>query len=876
MSMAIARAVCAAFSLAVALAAAAAPAAKPAVLSESLNASAVYADGTAHYVSPQEPTDLESVTLKLRTGKDDFTGVQLRVEDAALPMAKLVSEGAFDYWFAQLGPSAAPRSYFFELTRGKAAYFYGRRGLDRKAPDDSSRFRLVPNFKVPAWMKGAVLYQIYVDRFRNGDPSNDVLTNEYLYDNWPSVRIDDWNALPDATTPYAAGGNRTREFFGGDLEGVIQKLGYLKELGIEGIYLNPIFVSPSNHKYDSQDYEHVDPHFGVIAKDGGALIDPAKDSNYRKAGASDASTVNSDATKYRIRTTDPANLAASDAKLKELVDKAHALGIKVILDGVFNHSGSFNRWFDREGVYPADQGPGAYESKSSPYRGYYSFAKDAWPNNESYEAWYGYKTLPKLNYEGSAQLESAMLGIGAKWVAVPHGSDAAAGSAASPGFGADGWRLDVATDLGHSPKYNHGFWAKFRGSVKSANPEAVILAEVYGDASSWLQGDQWDTVMNYDAFFEPVGWFLTGLEKHSYYYREGLHNSSRTFAADLADKMAKLPWNSLEIAMNELDNHDHSRFLTRTSGIVDGKRSTDDVSPQEKAGEGVNKGVLKEAVILQMSLPGAPTLYYGDEAGLVGFTDPDDRRTYPWGREDQELLGFYRDAIAVHKEYSALRTGSFATLSASAYGLYALGRWDLASRAVVAVNNYKEAREIEIPVLAMGMADGDRLETVLVADRDSHSSPRTIVTVSGGVVSVTVPAFGGVILASKASSREPGPVVADKDRPFAKRLSPVTGSRNASPEAVSVEFSEPMDQRIPAGSLSISRAGGAAEPSAAPGAPLSAPIPGRLVWNGNVLSLVPTAPLATGTYTATLSGGIRAIRGGLRLAKGASWSFTVK
>jgi hypothetical protein len=329
--------------------------------------------------------------------------------------------------------------------------------------------------------------------------------------------------------------------------------------------------------------------------------------------------------------------------------------------------------------------------------------------------------------------------------------------------------------------------------------------------------------------------------------------------------MAKLPWNSLEIAMNELDNHDHSRFLTRTSGFVDGERSTSDVSPQEKAGEGVNKGVLKEAVILQMTLPGAPTLYYGDEAGVAGFTDPDDRRTYPWGGEDRELLGFYRDAIAVHKEFSALRTGSFATLSASAFGLYACGRWDLSSRAVAAVNNYKEARELEIPVGVLGLADGDRLETVLVADRGSHSRPGTAVVVSDGVLKVTVPAFGGLILASRSSSREPGPTVAASDRPFAKKLLPAPNSRNASPKAVAVEFSEPMGQRIPAGAFSVAAGASAEGPR----------VEGRLVWNGNALSFVPAAPLASGTYTAVLSGGLRALRGGLGLREGRTWSFTV-
>jgi len=840
--------------------------AAPVKLSESMNPQAVYADGSAFYVHPQEPTDRDWVTLKIRTGRSDFSEVFLRLEDFSLSMTKTLSEGSFDFWYAELPPSSETRLYYFELKRNKTSYFYGRRGLARTSPDDSSRFSLVPNFKVPSWMKGAVLYQIFVDRFANGDRSNDVLTNEYMYDNWPSVRVEDWYALPDASRSYAAGGNRTREFFGGDLEGVIQKLDYLKDLGVEGIYLNPVFVSPSNHKYDTQDYEHVDPHFGVIVKDGGVLIDPTKDPNYKKSGASDASKVNQSAEKYKIRTTDPENLAASDAKLRELISKAHERGIKVILDGVFNHAGSFNRWFDREKLYPLEQGPGAYESKNSPFRDYFKFTKDAWPDNENYETWYGYKTLPKLNYEGSSDLERKILDIASTWVSKEMGA------------AADGWRLDVAADLGHSPKYNHYFWSVFRTAVKNANPEAVILAEVYGDSSSWLRGDQWDTVMNYDAFFEPVGWFLTGLEKHSYYYREKLHNDSAVFASDLADKMAKLPWNSLEIAMNELDNHDHSRFLTRTSGFVDDKRSTDDVSPQEKAGEAVNKGILKEAVILQMTLPGAPTLYYGDEAGLVGFTDPDDRRTYPWGREDEELLSFYKDVIAVHKEFSALRTGSFTTLYARDKGVYALGRWDASTVVIAALNNNAEAREVDLPVTAVGLADGDVLQLVLFADRDSHGRPGTAVKVVDGVIPLKIPAFGGLILASRSSSREPGPLVASAARPFVKKLSPASGSRALPSAAVTVTFSEPMDQRIPADAFVVTKSAAqrTAGAAAATEARVAQGIEGRLVWNGASLSFVPASPLEPGDYSVVVSGDIRAARGGLRVGEETRWSFSVK
>ena len=180
--------------------------------------------------------------------------------------------------------------------------------------------------------------------------------------------------------------------------------------------------------------------------------------------------------------------------------------MKIILDGVFNHCGSFNKWMDRERIYEDQEGyePGAFVSPDSPFRSYFRFFRENaedWPYNVHYDGWWGHDTLPKLNYEESVKLENYILYIGRKWV--------------SPPYNVDGWRLDVAADLGRSNDYNHEFWKKFRIAVKDANPNAIILAEHYGDPGSWLQGDEWDTVMNYDAFMEPFTWFLTGMEKHS-------------------------------------------------------------------------------------------------------------------------------------------------------------------------------------------------------------------------------------------------------------------------------------------------------------------------------------------------------------------------
>ena len=277
-------------------------------------------------------------------------------------------------------------------------------------------------------------------------------------------------------------------------------------------------------------------------------------------------------------------------------------------------------------------------SGDSPYHDFFHFHDDrpeAWPYNGSYDGWWGHDTLPKLAYEDSPELEQYIMNIGKKWV--------------SPPYNVDGWRLDVAADLGCSNEYNHMFWKRFRKEVKSANPEAIILAEHYGDPVDWLQGDEWDSVMNYDAFMEPLTWFLTGMEKHSDERRTDLWGNPDNFVGAMRHFMASMLTPSLQVAMNEL-----SKFLTRTNHIVGRAEHVG----HKAAEEGVNKAVLREAVTVQFTWVGAPTIYYGDEAGLCGFTDPDSRRTYPWGKEDKELLEFHKEMIRIHKEEKPLRKGS--------------------------------------------------------------------------------------------------------------------------------------------------------------------------------------------------------------------------
>ena len=686
-----------------------------------MNEQALFCDGTAGYVIPQEPRENESVRLRFRTARDDVKRVRLMTAVGGYDMEKENGNGngsEFDYYAITWRLNENPFRYCFEIQDGEETCYYGRCGVSKEIVEFYN-FVIVPGFSTPDWAKGAVMYQIFTDRFYNGDKSNDVETNEYYYIGGYSRKVTDWYKYPDAMG--------VREFYGGDLKGVMEKLDYLQELGVEVLYFNPLFVSPSNHKYDIQDYDYIDPHYGVIVEDGGEVL-PEGETQNRKA------------TKYQKRVTDLRNLEASNQLFIELVEELHRRGMKIILDGVFNHCGSFNKWMDRERIYEGqeDYEPGAYVSPDSPYKSYFHFNNDSeenWPYNNSYDGWWGHDTLPKLNYEDSVKLENYILYIGRKWV--------------SPPYNVDGWRLDVAADLGQSNGYNHHFWKKFRKAVKDANPNALILAEHYGDPSEWLQGDEWDTVMNYDAFMEPVTWFLTGMEKHSDEHREELRGNTDNFVGSITHHMGNMLTPSLQVAMNELSNHDHSRFLTRTNYMVG---RVENLGPRA-ANEYVNLAVMREAVVMQMTWIGAPTVYYGDEAGVCGFTDPDNRRTYPWGYENQELIAFHKEMIRIHKEHPALRTGSLNILSGSIgvsngdeHNILAYGRFEGEDRVVVIVNNRCELAEVTVPVWLAEVPVKCRMKKLMYSYQEGYSVDYEEYLVEDGEVVVNMGAYSALVL----------------------------------------------------------------------------------------------------------------------------------
>ena len=668
-----------------------------------MNREALFCDGTGDYVCPAEPEINEKVVLRFRTAHNDVDEVKLHIGEQEYPMWKTRTNGEFDFYEIEYQLGEDILRYCFEIKQGAEICFYSRYGITGKK-ENYYDFIISPGFKTPEWAKGAVMYQIFVDRFYNGDPTNDVEDNEYIYIGAPSRKVKDWNQAPEAMD--------IRNFYGGDLQGVLDKLDYLQDLGVEVIYFNPLFVSPSNHKYDIQDYDYIDPHYGKIVVDDGEVL---------PAGAKD----NIHATKYQQRTGDIRNLEASNQLFIKLVEEMHKRGMRVILDGVFNHCGSFNKWMDRERIYEPqpDYPKGAYVSKESPYNSFFLFhdaRNELWPYNGTYDGWWGHDTLPKLDYEDSPQLEQYIMDIGRKWV--------------SPPYNVDGWRLDVAADLGFSNEYNHIFWKRFRKEVKDANPDAIILAEHYGDPQDWLQGDEWDSVMNYDAFMEPLTWFLTGMEKHSDEYRPDLCGNADNFVGAMRHFMASMLTPSLQVAMNELSNHDHSRFLTRTNH----KAGRVAQLGTEAAEKDVNKAILREAVIMQMTWIGAPTIYYGDEAGLCGFTDPDNRRTFPWGNEDKELQAF-------HKEEKPLKKGSIKLL-ASDENLLAYGRFEADEQIVVVVNNSDELRTVTVPVWYAGVEMEGRMKRLIYSYENGYTTEYDEYIVQDGEIVLNMGSHSAIVL----------------------------------------------------------------------------------------------------------------------------------
>ena len=336
-----------------------------------INREALYSIGKGFYREPEESPAFSDVTIRFRTLREDVDRVLLYLPDEQqiYPMQLESSDHYFDYYEMEIKLKDKPLHYYFRIEKGEEVIHYNRLGVTEDL-DIQYAFSIFPDFFVPDWIKGVTMYQIFVDRFRNSDGKNNVEDREYIYLGRPVVSVSDWDAPVESFDVH--------RFYGGDLEGVWEKLDYLEHLGVEVLYFNPLFVSPSNHKYDTQDYDHIDPHLGRIVNDGGKVLP--------KGG-----TDNREASKYSIRSTDKENLEASDTLFLLFVEACHKRGMRVIIDGVFNHCGSFHRYMNASYFYKTGEDSpypkGAYESYYSPYLDYFHFSKEEekdWPENDSY------------------------------------------------------------------------------------------------------------------------------------------------------------------------------------------------------------------------------------------------------------------------------------------------------------------------------------------------------------------------------------------------------------------------------------------------------------------------------------------------------------
>lgn len=497
--------------------------------------------------------DTKTLHIRLRTKKNDVEKVTLIHGDPykwgegawqyeAAPMKKMAATEMFDYWFIAIEPDFRRLRYGFELKSGDESLVYTEKGFFREpVTDDIAPYFCFPYlnpedvFSAPSWVRDTVWYQIFPERFGNGDLSND----------------------PEGALPWGSEDPTPTNFFGGDFEGVIQHIDYLVQLGVTGIYFTPIFKATTNHKYDTVDYMEIDPQFG------------------------DKKT------------------------FKRLVHVCHENGIKVMLDAVFNHSGFH---------FPQFQDV-LKNGENSPYKDWfyvwdYPVQTEPMPN---YDTFAFTPMMPKLN-TAHPEAREYLLEVGRYWVRE---------------FDIDGWRLDVANEVGHD------FWREFRKEVKAIKPDVYILGEIWHDSMPWLQGDQFDAVMNYPYSHAAIQFFA----------KEEI--TAQEFIYKTTEALIMYPENATEAAFNLLGSHDTPRILTVCKD---------------------NKEKTKQLFTILLSSPGTPCIYYGDEISMTGEQDPGCRKCMIWDKEqqDREMFDYIARIVRLRKESPAFgNRGTFQFVTAN-------------------------------------------------------------------------------------------------------------------------------------------------------------------------------------------------------------------
>ncbi|WP_110114533.1 alpha-glycosidase [Bacillus sp. CGMCC 1.16541] len=527
--------------------------------------------------------DEKTLHIRLRTKKNDVTSVILICGDpyhfenqawqySEVTMTKKETDQLFDYWFASVPPTFRRMRYGFKLSNEQETLIYGEKGFfDSPPTDDTAYYFCFPFlndadvFRAPSWVKDTIWYQIFPERFANGDESIN----------------------PEGALAWGSTEPTPTNFFGGDFEGVMEHLDYLSDLGINGLYFTPIFKAYSNHKYDTIDYLEIDPQFG------------------------DKET------------------------FKRLVEECHKRDIKVMLDAVFNHSGYY---------FPQFQDV-LEKGEESPYKDWFHIRE--FPLKEepipNYDTFAFVPSMPKLNTENE-ELRNYLLEVGKYWVEE---------------FNIDGWRLDVANEI------DHAFWRDFRKAVKSVKDDVYILGEIWHDSMPWLQGDQFDAVMNYPFTTATLNYFAKD------------KISTSEFVAEIQHVLSSYPVNINEVAFNLLGSHDTPRTLTICDESIERE---------------------KLLFLFQLSFIGTPCIYYGDEIGMTGGADPGCRKCMIWDEEEQnqELLRFTKQLISLRKQHAAFGNHGDITFLETENGLL-YTKSNEQETILFALNNQPESISISLP-----------------------------------------------------------------------------------------------------------------------------------------------------------------------------------
>ena len=529
------------------------------------------------------------------------------------------SDGFTSYSCVYIPYDTGLHHYYFSLLINHNRHYIKKNGASEGVIDNGDLFQLTvyeQGMTTPDWLKGGIMYQIFPDRFaKSGLPHNDIPYDRKIHT--------DWDDMPD-WKPDSRGNITNSDYFGGDLKGIEQKLDYIASLGVNVIYLNPIFEAHENHRYCTADYSKIDPLLGT------------------------------------------------EEDFVSLCKTARSKGIHIILDGVFSHTGADSVYFNKTGRY--GEHTGAFRDPESPYREWYSFME--YPN--VYESWWGITTLPNVIENNPAYTDyiCGEGGILQKWI----------------DLGASGWRLDVADELPDE------FIDNLNKSVKSKGSDKVIYGEVWEDATNkesygvrrrYLIGGQLDSVMNY-PFKEAILNYIKG-------------GDPKILVDGVMTIVEHYPKPSTDILMNFLSTHDTERAITRLAGEDVGWNGREWQSQHELSNEQYSYGVslMKCAMVLQFFLPGIPSIYYADEAGKEGYKDPFNRGTYPWGNENDDLIGFTRELGRIRRSNRVFEKGTVRFTEATPeYVIFEREDKELGLKAVIVMNRSKKKITREIRELA--------------------------------------------------------------------------------------------------------------------------------------------------------------------------------